>query len=124
MLDDVLAVWAARIEEFRRLHVLVDGARLCEQMRDELLEARRSESVETLSLTEAAERSGYSREHLGRLVRAGTIPNAGRPNAPRIRTSDLPHKATSLLPGNTGAQIGQTSKRQIVRSLVASDGSA
>ena len=47
---------------------------------------------QVLTLAEASARSGYSVGHLGRLVRRGTIPNAGRIGAPRIRESDLPHR--------------------------------
>jgi hypothetical protein len=71
-----------------------------------------------LTLTEAAHRSGYSREHLGRLVATGTIPNAGRPNAPRIRVADLPRKAGHLPPQQEDSQIAGASRRQIVRSIV------
>ena len=47
----------------------------------------------TFSLVEASRESGYSADHLGRLVRDGKIPNAGRPGAPRIALKDLPRKA-------------------------------
>lgn len=55
----------------------------------------------TLTLTEAAAATGYSADHLGRLVRDGRLPNAGRPNAPKIRAKDLPaprpgHMSSSL----------------------------
>ena len=43
----------------------------------------------TLSLTEAARERGCSTDHLGRLVREGKIPNAGRPGAPRIARGQL-----------------------------------
>ena len=46
-----------------------------------------------LTLREAARESGYSADHLGRLLRQGLIPNAGRPRAPRIRRADLPRRA-------------------------------
>ena len=46
----------------------------------------------TYSLVEASRESGYSADHLGRLVRDGKIPNAGRPGAPRIALKDLPRK--------------------------------
>ena len=45
-----------------------------------------------LTLTEAAATSGYSASRLGRLVREGRIPNAGRPGAPRITLGNLPRK--------------------------------
>ena len=49
----------------------------------------------TFSLVEAARESGYTANHLGRLVRDGKIPNAGRPGAPRIAIKDLPRKAAA-----------------------------
>lgn len=73
---------------------------------------------EVLTLTAAARETGFSREHLGRLVRNGTIPNAGRPNAPRIRRGDLPRKPGHLPSRHPELHIGQTSTRQIVRSIV------
>jgi len=45
-----------------------------------------------LNLQQAAEESGYSADHLGRLVKDGEIPNAGRTKAPRILRKDLPRK--------------------------------
>ena len=50
----------------------------------ELEAALRQEDDTLLTLTEAARESGYSADHLGRLVRDGKIPNTGRPGAPRI----------------------------------------
>jgi hypothetical protein len=61
------------------------------------IRAIRSAGMEApLSLVEAAERSGYTADHLGRLVRSGKIPNVGRKNAPRIRARDLPPKPDKL----------------------------
>ena len=45
-----------------------------------------------LNLQQGAAESGYSPDHLGRLVKAGEIPNAGRENAPRILRKHLPRK--------------------------------
>ncbi len=72
---------------------------------------------EQLTLGQAAQISGYSTDHLGRLVRAGLIPNSGRPGAPRIARRELPIK-----PGQMAAspQDGQLSRTQIVRSAVDS----
>jgi len=43
-----------------------------------------------LSLEQAAQESGYSADHLRHLVADGTVPNAGRRGAPRVRRGDLP----------------------------------
>ncbi len=74
----------------------------------------------TFSLVEAARESGYTATHLGRLVRDGKIPNAGRPGAPRIALKDLPRKAH--VP--TEPRLAERSRRshlsntQIVQSII------
>ena len=72
----------------------------------------------TLSLVEAARESGYSRDHLGRLVRDGKIPNAGRPNAPRIARRHLPRKAPAQAPLAEEPRPRERSNAQIVQSIV------
>ncbi len=68
-----------------------------EQAADQLEAALEAQQNARLTLHEAARESGFSPDHLGRLVREGRIPNAGRPHAPRIRRADLPRRAP--LPG-------------------------
>jgi len=117
-LDEIVERWTARRDVAKSLGGLVDGARLCDELLRDLEALRRASDGELLSLTDAAERSGYSREHLGRLVRAGRIPNAGRPNAPKIRIVDLPRKPGYLLRDACRDDIEGASTRQIVRSIV------
>jgi hypothetical protein len=75
---------------------------------DELEAALRQQEVEELSLSAAARESGYTRDHLSRLIREGKIPNAGRRNAPRIRRADLPRKpAARPRGGGVAAPDGQ-----------------
>ena len=77
----------------------------------------------TFSLVEAARESGYSADHLGRLVRDGKIPNAGRPGAPRIALKDLPRKAHAP----SAPRLAEESRRsevsnvQIVESIIAKE---
>ena len=52
-----------------------------------------SDDDRLLTLAQAARVSGYSEDHLGRLVRSGTIPNAGTRYRPRVRSADLPRRA-------------------------------
>lgn len=54
---------------------------------------------EPLTLPQAAKESGYSTDHLAKLVRAGQVPNAGRKHAPRIKRGDLPRKAAVVSRG-------------------------
>ena len=83
------------------------AAKVYEHVADELEEIIRRGEDHALTLAEAARETGYSGEHLGRLIREGKITNAGRKNVPRIRRGDLPHKVRQ-----TGPQIaGHGTKR-------------
>ena len=113
--------WRARRDELSRLGALVDGRKLCDQVLTDLTALSSIDDV-PLTLTEAARCSGYSREHLGRLVRDCKIPNAGRPNAPRIRLRHLPCKAGYLPPERVPEHLSDASKRQIVRSVAGLEG--
>ena len=74
----------------------------------------------TYSLVEASRESGYTADHLGRLVRDGKIPNAGRPGAPRIALKDLPRKASAPEPPRLAEtpRRRETSNAQIVQSII------
>ena len=67
----------------------VDGALLARQIVASIRTIRTTALDETLNLTEAAKRTDHSRDHIGRLVRKGKIPNVGRKYAPRVRYRDL-----------------------------------
>ena len=102
------AIWRKRAKLLRRYGGETPAAAL-ERCADEL-EAKLVERDDTtFSLVEAARESGYSADHLGRLVRDGKIPNAGRPGAPRIALKDLPRKAHAQ-PG-VALQSGKTRPR-------------
>jgi len=79
----------------------VNAALLVRQLVASLRLVRETALAETLSLTEAAERTGYSAEHIGRLVRQGRLPNAGRKNAPRVRLADLTLEVKPKLAGKS-----------------------
>ena len=73
----------------------------------------------TLTLTDAARESGYSTDHLGRLVRDGRIPNAGRPGTPRIALRHLPRKTGAAIPRLAEkAPLREISTAQIVQSVI------
>src|SRR5688572_19968649 len=87
----ILERWMKRAEEWKRLDVSVNGSALAEEViRD--LEAATASSDETMNLTQAAALSGYSADHLGRMVRDGTLQNHGKRGSPRVRRSELPAK--------------------------------
>ena len=86
------AAWRRRAKALRRYGSESPAVAL-ERCAEELDATLVERDETTYSLVEAARESGYSADHLGRLVRDGKIPNAGRPGAPRIARRDLPRKA-------------------------------
>lgn len=80
----------------------------------------RAEANELLNLQEAARESGYSADHLGRLVRDGRIRNAGRPNAPRVRRGELPRKASALRAQAARLSLLGATPGQVARAVVTS----
>ncbi len=86
---------------------------------EDLESTLRERDETTLSIVEAARESGYSADHLGRLVRDGKIPNAGRPGAPRIARVHLPRKAPAE-PQQLARKPRrrELSNRQIVQSII------
>ena len=105
--------WRTHAKLFRD-HAEEPLARAYEACATELEEALASEGDVALTLRQAAEESGYSADHLGRLLREGTIPNAGRPRAPRIARGHLPMKS-GVASGPANLQLDRT---QIVRSAI------
>jgi hypothetical protein len=120
MTHELIAKWTAQADEMRRRGSLVNGAALCEEFLADLRTLTEGEDDATLNLQEAARESGYSADHLGRLVRSGQIPNAGRPNAPRIRRGDLPRKAGTLPPPAREITLVGATPGQIARAVVTS----
>ena len=84
---------------------------------------RRQRDEATLTLTDAARESGYSTDDLGRLVRDGKIPNAGRPGATRIAHRHLPRKAGAARPRLAARpSVREVSTAQIVQSVIERGG--
>src|SRR5438128_326539 len=90
----ILQKWQARVRD--SAYLPSNYQVLFREILDDLVEIASGSQNELLNLREAARQSGYSADHLGRKLKSGEIPNAGRPGAPRIRLRDLPRKATRL----------------------------
>jgi len=121
-LDGFVARWSTEAETLRRLGAHVDGAKLIEAMLADLQAVARSREAEALTLIEASRECGYSAEHLGRLLREGTIPNSGRRNAPRILRRHLPYKPGALRAEAPTPQLIGATPGQIARAVVTSKG--
>ena len=118
---DLVGTWRARAEEYRR-DALESQARVCERHADELEAALRAQAGKLLTLTDAAALCGFSPDHLGRLVRAGKVPNFGRPHAPRVRLADVPRKAGLLPPKLERATLVGATRRELARAVASEQG--
>lgn len=91
--------WRSRAADLERY--APPAAEAFREAADELEVALREAAHETLTLREAAAESGYSKRRLRELIADGTIPQAGKKGAPRIRRADLP-----VRPGAAGKPAG------------------
>jgi hypothetical protein len=105
------AAWRIRGALLRQ-HGAMEAAATLETVAGELEMSLRAEADTALTLTEAARESGLSADHLRHLVAAGTVPNAGRHGAPRVRRQDLPTKARAPRGGRYDAYADATSVRR------------
>ncbi len=96
--DDLVAKWSSQAEEMRRRQGFVSGAEIISEFLADFERVRSRDKEEALTLAEAAEASGYSAEHLARLVREGKLSSL-RPSGSRghltFRRTDLPQKPSS-----------------------------
>lgn len=84
--------WREEASGYERDGAQVDGAKLLRRVAGELEANAAAERLETVTLEEAEAIGGYSYSHLQHLVADGTLPNAGRPGAPRLYCRDVPRK--------------------------------
>lgn len=110
--------WRERGDALRQYGGAEGPARAWEQAALELETALRAHDDEPLSLAAAAADSGYSADHLARMVRDGKIPNAGRHGAPLVRRGDLPMKRSHLRTSGAEVQLPDVSLRRIAQSIV------
>lgn len=100
-LNIVLNRLAQRRSELERLNAQVQGVALLDEIVDLLqnVEMPLATAEPLLTLTAAARQSGFSSDHLGRLVARGDVPNHGRKHAPRLRLSECPRKYGEVAAG-------------------------
>lgn len=94
--DELLTKWERESDTMRRRGIMVPGATLCDEILRDIEAAFEAEAESLLTLEEGSAQSGYSVDHLGKLLREGKLPNAGRKGSPRIRARDLPRKPGKL----------------------------
>lgn len=100
--------------ELQSLNALVDGAALCRDVLNDLELVWAQEDEAQLTLAEAAEESGYSADHLRRLVRDGRLPCRRIGKRLHFRSGDLPRKVREVDAGPVLAYDPVADARQVV----------
>ena len=111
--------WRSRADDIRRFSAAAAAA--FEQAADQLERSLTEVADVLLTLQQAARESGYSPDHVRRMIREGKVPNAGRPNAPRVRRRDLPRKPQRLPSSEEPVHVQAASSRQVVRAVARGD---
>ncbi len=87
---DLIDRWETRRASLARLNAQVDGAALAGDILADL--AGLAAAEQPISLSAAAAGTGYTPDHLSRLIAQGKLTNYGRKHAPRVRLSECPTK--------------------------------
>lgn len=120
MVAPLLRSWRDFALELRNRSADPRGAAIYETVALELEQFVKTADSEVLTPAEAEQWSGYTTDHLRRLVDSGDLTNHGKKGAPRYRRSELPMKPASRLthlrdraePGNV------RTREQIARAVV------
>lgn len=109
---DIIARWRARGTELAKLHAMVDGAALVDEMLSDLEQLATNDS---LTLTQAADRSGYTTDHLSRLIRQGKLTNTGKKGSPRVLASELPKRPARKLADRSSGSYDPATDARLLR---------
>ena len=117
-LDALRSRWMEEKARYETVPAMVPADRLIEEFLDDLNALSTPACVETVNLTEAAKRSGYTRQHISHLIKKGRLHNYGRHGAPRVRADELPRKPGHLPETTDPEHVSLTSRGQVVRSVL------
>jgi hypothetical protein len=90
--EELFQRWKSVRDICERVDALVNGSRIIDEMLHDVALVEHHSNERLLTLREASVLSGYSVDHLARLVRQSVIPNAGKTRSPRVRLADLPRR--------------------------------
>jgi hypothetical protein len=117
---ELIARWKSRQDEWRRLGANVNGDAVASEIIADLEALATSRDAELLTPRQAAAKSGYHVESIGRLIRSGKLVNHGTPRRPLVKTSELPKKApTRRAPTLAKRQPASASSRPSTADAIA-----
>jgi ribosomal protein L19E len=111
--------WVEEAAQLRERYALESAARVCEAHARELSDAIREVGEELLTVSEAAEESGYSKQHIRSLIASGDVPNAGCKGRPRVRRADLPPRKARRTAAKGRTRMPKTGQRRGAKAFDA-----
>ena len=117
-LDELIARWIRRGIAYRDVSARVDGGSLCDQFARDLRALDMQDRGQLLTLHEAARESGYTEQHLRRLIHTGALPFIGAGRNRRIRARDLPRKPSRVARETPLCEFAHATAEQAVRNSV------
>ena len=109
--------WNTRLDECARLGSLLGGERVCREVLADFDAVVEGEDQRLLTLADAAEMSGYSRDHLRRLHREGALQGERRGKRLFFRAIDLPKKTRSERLGRSSPYDPVADARRLLARL-------
>jgi hypothetical protein len=120
-LRTMLERWRTRRDLYAQDGALVSGATIAGQVVSDLEAAFQDPTADDLvTLAEASRLCGYTPDTLRRKIDAGELMDYGQKHRPRVRVSELPRKAGSLLTRPECATFAG-SKQGIARAVLHAD---
>lgn len=96
-------------------------ATAAERHAEQLKRAHEAYRNEPLTPAEAAEETGYTADHIRRLIRDGKLPTAGDSSPVQVRRAHLPRKPGHAASGGRTRDGGPGSRTRVARTVVNSD---
>lgn len=112
-LATVIATWQAEAAQLDERYGQAALSRLTLKHVEDIQRALDAIITATVSLAEASTASGYSADHLGRLIRESKVTNYGTKARPRVKLNELPRKISLRQHGTTPS----LSRTQIVAAI-------
>lgn len=116
--DELLAKWERRSADFRAVAAKVDAAAICQQFVADLEALAAENDDDWVSLPQAAAFSGYSKQHIRRMINGGQLRAVGERKARRVRLRDLPRKPVPVAIADTELHLLGATAEQAVRESV------
>jgi hypothetical protein len=116
--EEFRAKWSARRVEWETLDVMVNGAKICEELIADFENVLTSHDEAVLNTNEAAAMTGYSRAQLLHLYKQGRLRGYKKGKNVFYRAGDLPRKPRGgQVAAILGAEPGDEDTRAAARRL-------